>query len=163
MNDLACRVVGETLWTTLGGNDKEKCNNHCSTVLSTTAMEYSNNYGNEDHMLLVALFQNIVVTVVLLLLAKEPAKRTPSLFQQRLQWESFQMKHSHRKDFKRHIRLPSIEAFNKLLGFIRSDLVVNEEMASKRGGAILPEIQLYCALRWLAGGSHSDIEYMVGI
>ena len=97
---------------------------YCS-VLGTTAMEYPNNYVSEDHMLLVALYQNIVVTVVLLLLAKEPDNRAPSLFQQRLQWESFQMKHSNRKDFKRHIRLPSIEAFNKLLDCIRGDLLVD--------------------------------------
>ena len=136
----------------------------CS-VLDTIAMDhphnYLNNYGNED-MLAVAVFQNILATVVLLLILK-PVPRAPPLIQQRLQWESFQRKHSHRKDFKRHIRLPSIEAFNKLLGYVRRDLEVNEQMASLRGGAILPEIKLYSALRWLAGGSHSDIEYMVGI
>ena len=137
-----------------------------SSVLITVAMDYSyphpNNSGNEDELLIFAIFQNIVATIVLLLLTK-PVSRAPSLIQQRLSWESFQNKHGQRKDFQRHIRLPSIVAFNKLLGFIREDLEVDQKMASLRGGAILPEIKLYCALRWLAGGSHSDIEYMVGI
>ena len=128
-------------------------------------MEHSNQhrYGNDDDMLLAALFSNLVATIVLILVFKQPTNRAPSLIQQRLHWDTFQRKHCDRKDFKRHIRLPSIEAFNKLLAYVRQDLTVNEEMASLRGGPILPEIKLYAALRWLAGGSHSDIEYMVGI
>jgi len=40
---------------------------------------------------------------------------------------------------------------------------VNEQMAALRGGAIIPEIKLYCALCWLAGGSYSDVFFFCGI
>ena len=83
-------------------------------------------YCNEEEALLAAIFSNLVATFVLILLFKQPTPRAPSLTQQRLHWDTFQRKHSQRKDFKRHIRLPSIEAFNKLLGYVRQDLVVNE-------------------------------------
>jgi hypothetical protein len=36
-------------------------------------------------------------------------------------------------------------------------------MASLRGGTILPELCLYARLRYLAGGSYSDIQYFTGI
>jgi hypothetical protein len=52
---------------------------------------------------------------------------------------------------------------SKLLGYIHDDLLVNSEMASLCGGAILPEIQLYCTLQHLAGGLYSDIQFFTGI
>jgi hypothetical protein len=57
----------------------------------------------------------------------------------------------------------SLTSFNKLLGYSRDDLSVNEEMAMRRGGAIIPELCLYCTIRWLAGGSYSDIFHFCGI
>jgi hypothetical protein len=36
-------------------------------------------------------------------------------------------------------------------------------MAELRGGAIIPEIRLYCTLRWFSGGSYSDIMIQVGV
>ena len=57
----------------------------------------------------------------------------------------------------------SKESFDKLLGYIRHDLMVNETMANQKGGAIIPEMCLFCTLRWLAGGSHLDICDIVGI
>jgi len=36
-------------------------------------------------------------------------------------------------------------------------------MVLLHGGAITPEIKSYCAIRWLAGASYSDIQYKVGI
>ena len=57
----------------------------------------------------------------------------------------------------------SHDSFNKLLSAIQQDLEVDREMAELRGGAILPEICLYVCLRYLAGGSYSDIKYFTGI
>jgi hypothetical protein len=88
--------------------------------------------------------------------------RNASLFDQRLNWENFCAKHGSRAGFKRHIRMTE-EAFNELLSCIKSDLVVNSDMAHLRGGEILPELCLYCCLRYLAGGSYSDIMYFIGI
>lgn len=55
------------------------------------------------------------------------------------------------------------ESFDKLLGYIYVDLVVNELMAKNRGGPIIPELCLYCTLRYLAGGSYLDICDIAGI
>jgi hypothetical protein len=54
-------------------------------------------------------------------------------------------------------------SFDKLLEYIRSDLEVDPKMAQLQGGAIIPEVALYCTLRYLAGGSYSDIYFMAGI
>jgi len=37
------------------------------------------------------------------------------------------------------------------------------DMAALHGGAISPEIKLYCAIWWLAGASYLDVQYKVGI
>jgi hypothetical protein len=55
------------------------------------------------------------------------------------------------------------ESFDKVLGFIREPVEVNETMASMRGGSIVPELCLYCTIRWLAGGSYLDITNVSGI
>ena len=120
-------------------------------------------YVDDNDAIIVSIMMNLATCACLLVLLLDPMPRNPSLFEQRLKWDAFQQRHGHRRDFKRHIRLPSVDAFNKLLGWIKHDLLVNEQMVSLRGGAILPELQLYCALRWLAGGSYSDIKYMTGI
>jgi hypothetical protein len=86
----------------------------------------------------------------------------PSLLEQRLNWQQFKDKYAKRADFKCHLRM-SIESFNKLLSFIHPQLEVDEDMASLRGGVIMPEIALYCTLRYLAGGSYLDIRFFTGI
>jgi DDE superfamily endonuclease len=88
--------------------------------------------------------------------------RSPSMFDQRLAWDNFCSRHCRRADFDRHIRM-SYDSFNKLLTFVRNDLQVNIKMAGLRGGAILPEICLYLCLRFLAGGSYSDIRFFTGV
>ena len=93
---------------------------------------------------------------------RRKTRRSPSMFDQRLQWESFIMKHAGRQDLKRHLQM-SHTSFNQLLSFLRDKLEVDNRMASLRGGAILPELCLYACLRYLAGGSYSDIKYFTGI
>ena len=89
-------------------------------------------------------------------------KRDASLFQQRLDWDSFLEASVHRSDFKRHLRM-SRHSFEKLLSYIRIPLEVDETMAAIRGGVILPELRLYCTIRYLAGGSYSDIFLYTGM
>ncbi|KAI2489791.1 hypothetical protein MHU86_24785 [Fragilaria crotonensis] len=55
----------------------------------------------------------------------------PSLFEQRLVWDTFCSRHSARSDFARHIRM-SHDSFNKLLSAIEKDLEVDGEMAKLR-------------------------------
>lgn len=54
-------------------------------------------------------------------------------------------------------------SFEKLVMLIQDALAVNQTAADKRGGAIIPEICLYCTLRYLAGGSYLDISDIAGI
>ena len=88
--------------------------------------------------------------------------RNPALFNERLQWNHFIQRFGARADFKRHIRM-SLDSFTKLLSHIRPLLVVDAEMARRRGGQINPELCLYACLQFLAGGSYSDIQFFTGM
>jgi len=89
-------------------------------------------------------------------------KRNPSLVVQRLNWSRFVMTCGQSKEFKRHLRM-KLESFNKLVSLLQEQLNVNGKEQKKRGGEIIPELQLYCTIRWLAGGIYSDIFYFCGI
>jgi hypothetical protein len=91
-----------------------------------------------------------------------PVPRAPSFFDQRLLWNDVLHSHGNRCNFTRHLRMSS-ESFHKLLSYVSDALTVNHEMASLRGGAVMPELCLYLTLRWLAGGSYSDIYMFAGI
>lgn len=117
---------------------------------------------DDEDLLLVAQILTMLLTMNILVLFLLPSNRDPSLFQQRLDWEKFIETHGKRRDFKRHLRM-SRKSFDLLLSYIQKDLEANEAMASLRGGVIIPEIRLYCTLRWLAGGSYSDIYLFMGI
>jgi hypothetical protein len=94
---------------------------------------------------------------------KTRAHRASSLFEQRLEWDAFCHCHATRADFQRQIRM-SKPSFDKLLLLLRHNLMVDAIEARCRGGAILPELCLYCCLRYCAGGSsNSDIKYFIGI
>lgn len=117
-------------------------------------------------MLLELLDEN--AAVVLLYFAayfafiKVPLQRNRSIFSQRLCWQEYCDLHVERGTFKRRLRM-SKESFDKLLTLIRHRLEVNESKANNRGGAIIPELCLYCTIRFLAGGSYLDICDVAGI
>ena len=90
-----------------------------------------------------------------------PTSRRCSTFDQRLCWSTFVSNHGGRTELKRHLCM-SLTSFEKLLSFIRQSLEVDSAMAQLRGGVIIPEIALYCTLRYIAGGSYTDI-FFVGI
>ena len=91
-----------------------------------------------------------------------PDIRNPSLYDQRMAWGTYSAKHCSRGTFQIRLRM-SLDSFNVLLGHIQQDLLVNETQAKHRGGTILPELCLYCTIRWLAGGSYLDITDICGI
>ena len=93
---------------------------------------------------------------------KIPRRRNSSPFAQRLYWQQYSDFHTECGTFKRRLRM-SKSSFNKLLGMIRHKLEVNQKRAKSRGGAIIPELCLYCTLRYLAGGSYLDICDIAGI
>ena len=93
---------------------------------------------------------------------RERMKRGHSLVLQRVNWERFVAINSSTPTFRRHIRM-EYESFQKLVSYLRPRLLVNNMMGQIRGGAIIPEVRLYSVLRWLAGGSYTDILYFCGI
>ena len=107
---------------------------------------------------------NLLLSFVLshVLLLELPEKRNSSLFEQRLAWDDYAVTHTARGTFEVRLRM-TLDSFNKLLGHIRDDLLVKETKARVRGGTILPELCLYCTIRWLAGGSYLDITDVCGI
>ena len=57
----------------------------------------------------------------------------------------------------------SFGSFEKLVGLLQESLLVQQDMASLWGGAIIPELCVYVTLQYLAGGSYTNIFYLVGI
>jgi hypothetical protein len=91
-----------------------------------------------------------------------PDSRRRSLIEQRLLWDDYSSRHDQRGTLLRRLRMKK-DSFNKLVGLLAEDLAVDEVAADKRGGAIIPEICVYCTLRYLAGGSYLDITDIAGI
>ena len=54
-----------------------------------------------------------------------------------------------------------MSSFDKLLSYIRESLKVDYNMAWLQGGDIILEILLYCTLCYLAGGSYTDIFFLL--
>jgi hypothetical protein len=89
-------------------------------------------------------------------------ERSSSMFDQRLQWEAFWLKHAGRPDLRRHLRM-SADSLLQLPSLVWETLEIDHKMGSLRRGAILPDICLYAWLRYLAGRSYSDIKYFTGM
>ena len=72
--------------------------------------------------------------------------------------------HQHLNDpyFDKTIRT-NRTSFDRLVTMLTPSLLVDEEMARRRGGNITPTMCLYLTLRYLAGGSHHDIMNHLGI
>ena len=100
----------------------------------------------------------LIIGQVLYLLEKESKKnRQKNPFQPKLSWRCYVNNYACNDRFvKRHLRM-SIKSFDKLLSLIRADIVSNNVRGESHGGIIIPEIQLFCCLRWLAGGSYLDV------
>ena len=123
-------------------------------IFADTASAYFDDYFSE---ILLHLF---LLSFGIYLFQEQP--RNPSVFEQRLTWIDYSAKHTKKGTFQSRLRMKR-NSFDKLLAMIREELEVNEAMAERRGGAIIPELCLYCTLRWLAGGSYLDICNITGI
>jgi len=84
-----------------------------------------------------------------------PHVRNPSIVEQRLIWSDCEKRNTRRGAFRRAVRMEK-HSFDKLVESIRSDLVVDKTMAKSRGGPIVPELCVFCAIRHVAGGSRLD-------
>jgi hypothetical protein len=89
-------------------------------------------------------------------------ERNPLHFEQGLAWDDYSTSHMAKGTFDIRLRMP-LESFNKLLGYIKDELLVEETKAKVREGSITPQMCLYCTIHWLAGGSYLDISDVCGI
>ncbi len=144
------------------------------TICTNTHHRALNNHGEEEHdsehdrlpFSMYSSFINTINVSALLFIEGTPKRtkvsRRSSMFDQRLQWDTFCAKYAGRQDFQRHLRM-SAESFAKLVSFVRHALAVNHKMAALRGGSIPAEICVYSCVRYLAGGSYSDIRFFTGV
>jgi hypothetical protein len=99
----------------------------------------------------------LVMVVLLAIVDAAPVTRNISIPKQKLIWEDYISTFADEPLYiKRHLRM-SLSSFYKLLDIIRAKLEVDIAKAEGKGGPILPELSLFCTLRWLAGGSYLDI------
>jgi hypothetical protein len=126
----------------------------------------STNANNTDFTMDLASMQtwyNLIVTLSATVIADTPLTRNPSIARQKLRWQDYVDKFvDHPTFIRRHLRMP-LSSFYKLLSYIKEGLSVNNTKANNGGGVILPEICLFCTLRWLAGGSYLDIFALTGV
>ena len=119
-----------------------------------------------DNMLLLQGFMGIYQHKMLMFSVAftDSVTRNGAFFDERMDFYRFMNKFSgHREPlFRRHMRM-SKESYMKLLEILRPVLEKNVLQANRRGGPIVPEVQLYAAIRWLAGGSYVDIHERSGI
>ena len=94
-----------------------------------------------------AVFASVVV--VLILLRRKQQSNNSALFRQRLTWDAFIQENEGRPELTRLLRM-ELDSFFLLLSYIRNFLEVDESKAASHGGKIIPELCLYCTLRYLA-------------
>jgi hypothetical protein len=111
---------------------------------------------------LAAIVAQTLHAVAYLALLDDVDTRFKSPFQQCVTWDNFVRDNKDRPLFRRHLRM-SYESFIVLLERIREHINVDNKMGLLRGGKIIPEVHLYATLRYLAGGSYSDICFFCGI
>jgi hypothetical protein len=115
---------------------------------------------NDELVELLALLHLLITCATVLYLI--PVQRSRSLMEQRLIWNEYCSRHHRRGTLKRRLRMGKA-SFEKLVVLLQDKLSVNHTAADKRGGAIIPEICVYCTLRYLAGGSYLDISDIAGV
>lgn len=119
--------------------------------------------GHQDFLEMVAVLRVMLLSVGALLLMIPDERKSPLYYDhQRLAWKEYCGRHEQRGTLARRLRMQK-DSFDKLVGLIEEDLHVDEACANLRGGAILPEICVYCTLRFLAGGSYLDVSDVAGI
>lgn len=116
----------------------------------------------ESTLLMALKWYHDMLAVVGIVVLELPVTRNAPIGQQKLKWDEYVAKFSNNPAFiKRHLRM-SLESFFKLLGYIKHGLIAGGTKAIK-GGPIMPELSLFCTLRWLAGGSYLDIFALTGV
>jgi DDE superfamily endonuclease len=116
----------------------------------------------EDHVMLVAFLHLLLMWTAAVFMLLPGDERRSALYEQRLAWEEYCLRHHERNTLGRRLRMQK-HSFDKLVQLLEADLLVDENFAELRGGAIIPPLCVYCTLRFLAGGSYLDTTDVAGI
>ena len=108
------------------------------------------------------LLTSVIITELDSVFDLSQKSRRKSVFDQHFLWHVFATHHSICPEFQQHLCM-TFQSFQKLIRLLHNDLLINQEMASLCGGAIIPELCVYITLQYLAGGSYTDIFFLVGI
>jgi hypothetical protein len=122
----------------------------------------SEDNDDDEIITLATTLHQAAVAAYLALEALIPTEMNPPIHQQRLCWSKFIDEKSRLRNFSRHLRM-SKRSFDRLLSFILPFMADERDKANGRGGPIIPELRLYATLRYLAGGSYTDIHFFCGI
>jgi len=91
-----------------------------------------------------------------------PHVHNPPSVEQRLIWSDYEKRNIRRGTFRRALRMEK-HSFDNLVNLVQHTLSVDASMAKLRRGAIVPELCVFCAIRYFVGGSHLDIIDICGI
>ena len=122
-------------------------------------VQNTNNSTNESMLMWYRMIVMCYITI-----RKHPImfRNKANTIQQKLVWKDYiNQFQDNQKFINRHLRM-SLDSFNKLLSYIKKGLIVSEYHPNKPG-AVIPELSLFCTLRWLAGCSYLDIYAMTGV
>lgn len=94
--------------------------------------------------------------------ADTPASRINGTIYDRVIWEAYWTRKLTDSGFEQTIRMTR-QSFVKLVDILRASLQVDMRMGELRGGGVQPEVAVYATIRYLSGGSSSDIMDNMGI
>jgi hypothetical protein len=113
-----------------------------------------------QHAQIACFTTQMLSTAATFLLTDNAEVRIKTSFHQRMRWKKFVLNYQNQPLFCQHLRM-TYTSFSKLLDRIKVLIDVDDNMAYKRGGEIIPEIHLYATIRYLAGASYLDIYVFV--
>jgi hypothetical protein len=121
---------------------------------------------DDDNNLLLEEPDGGSLLIILAYYEYKATRRSTCYTRSRIKWDRHvkELKAESPQAFDNMYRM-SVESFNKLCCWIDPFVRVNPVKSRNRTGKqkISTEIVLHCLLRWLAGGSHSDIRVSAGI
>jgi DDE superfamily endonuclease len=126
----------------------------------------SNNNNNDDPLVLIMSSSDSFLIILLCILeyrrrSSQRRTRAPMFPNMRGDVNAHIERYRTHPEIARALRFP-IDSYDLLCDILRDSLTRNERMAKLRGGYITPEACVFMTLRWLAGGSHLDLIYIVG-
>ena len=144
------------------------CHDSCIIIVMVIDRQKENNASKQrQHMQLCICHHYLLLTSAIIteldsIFDVSKKSKRKSIFDQHLAWHVFATHHSICLKFCQHLHM-SFQSFQKLVGLLNDSLLVDQEMASLCGGAIIPELCVYITLQYLAGGSYTDIFFLIGI